>query len=72
MKKPTMKLEIGPPRLPRKLLLPLIILLNRPPPILCTLHVLTALFRVSFGTKDFGEFALLFEPGGVSACQFGF
>jgi len=67
-----MKLEIRPPRLLRKLLLPLIVLLNRPPPILRTLHVLTAFLRISFGAKDFGEFALLFEPGGVSACYFGF
>ena len=67
-----MKLKIRIPLLPPKLLLPLIILLDRPLPILRPLHVLAALLGVRFGAQGFGEFELFFAPGEVADGGFEF
>ena len=61
-----MELEVSPPLLARLLLLPLVILLDRPLPVLQSLYVLTALLRVCLETQHFCKLALPFEPCGVA------
>lgn len=57
-----MKLKIRTPLLPPLLLLPLIVLLNRPLPVLLALHVLPALLRIGFQPQGLRELELLLPP----------
>ena len=67
-----MKLEIRPPRLLCPLLLPLVVLLDRPLPVLRPLHVLPPLLRVGFEAERLRELALLLQPSRLPRVQFRF
>ena len=66
-----MELKVCLPRLPRELLLPLFVLLDRPLPVLLPFDVLASLLRIRLQPERLGKPTLLLEPREIADGIFG-